>query len=622
MGGRIALRLIGTTDVHANIWSYDYYRDAPDVTVGLARAATLIAAARTEAANSLVLDNGDFLQGTPLGDYAAELLGKDPSAVHPMIAAMNHIGYDAAALGNHEFNYGLDVLDATLKDAAFPFLACNVFRPDGSPRFTPWVVLEREFLDDSGAQRSLKIGVIGFTPPQIVQWDQSELVGRASSQGIAETARRVLPELRRAGADIVVALCHSGISRSTPAPNEENAATALAEVGGIDALFAGHQHLLLPGDDFRGAPDVDAVLGKLAGVPACMPGFWGGHIGLIDLALVERETGWRVESARTETRSIYLRDGADLRSLADEDRTLVELTRSAHEATLAYVRAPVGELAAPIHSYFALISDDASVEIVNTAQRWYVERMAPHTPSLQRLPILSASAPFKCGGRGGPDYYSVVEAGAVAIKNVADLYVYPNGLRVVGVTGLQVREWLERSASLFRRIDGDVREPQTLIDRDAVSYDFDAFDGVTYEIDVTQPARYDDRGNVIAPQARRIVDLRYRGAPIDERAEFLVITNSYRASGGGSFPGCDGSTLVFEAPDNNRDILRRYIAETGHVDPRRQPNWRFAPWPAQLVVTFPTAPAAANEPPPSGLRLTPQGMGEGGFLEMRIELTA
>ena len=220
MAGAVRLRIIGTTDVHANILGYDYYRDKPDATVGLSRAATLIARAKSEVENCLLIDNGDFIQGTPLGDYAAERLAKDPEAIHPMIAAMNCIGYDAGAIGNHEFNYGLDVLDAALKRAAFPILSCNIFAPDGKPRFTPWVVLERAVKDESGLSRRLKIGIVGFTTPQIVQWDQSELSGRATTQGVAETARSVVANLRRAGADVVVALCHSGISHAPPSPGK------------------------------------------------------------------------------------------------------------------------------------------------------------------------------------------------------------------------------------------------------------------------------------------------------------------------------------------------------------------------------------------------------------------
>ena len=274
MGVGLRLRLIGTSDLHANIFAYDYYRDRPDETVGLSKTATLIAAARTEAANVLLLDNGDFIQGTPLGDWSAEAMQARPGAVHPMIAVMNHLRYDAGTLGNHEFNYGLDVLGATLASAQFPLLCCNIVRPNGDFYFEPYVVLERAMVDEAGASRNLRIGIIGFTTPQIVQWDQSHLTGRATTIGIVEAARLQVPRLRALGVDLVVALCHAGISKRPPAPGEENAAVALSGVDGIDAIVTGHQHLLLPGADFQGFPGVDADRGALNGVPAFMPGFW------------------------------------------------------------------------------------------------------------------------------------------------------------------------------------------------------------------------------------------------------------------------------------------------------------------------------------------------------------
>ncbi len=622
MGVGLRLRLIGTSDLHANIYPYDYYRDRPDETVGLSKTATLIAAAQAEAANALLLDNGDFIQGTPLGDYFAQTMRDQPGALHPMISVMNALGYDAGALGNHEFNYGLDVLEATLAGAKFPVLSCNIFKPDGGFYFEPFTVLEREMLDEAGARRKIRVGVIGFTTPQIVQWDQSHLVGRATTIGIVEAATLYLPRLRALGVDLVVALCHSGMSKRPPAPGDENAALALAGVGGIDAIVIGHQHLLLPGLDFVGFPGVDADRGALNGVPAFMPGFWGSHLGLVDLRLVEAQAGWRIDSATVALRPIYERDGDAIKAKVEADPTVLSAARAAHEATLTYVRAPVGDIASPMNSYFALVADDPSVQIVNAAQSWYVKRLAATVPALAGLPILSASAPFKCGGRGGPDYYTDVPAGPVAIKHVADLYVYPNGLRVVRVNGEILREWLERSASLYRRIDPQSRDPQPLVDNAFASYNFDVIDGVTYAIDVTQPARYDNDGEVVASAAHRIVDLRFDGKPIEPAQEFLVVTNSYRASGGGNFPGCDGNTIVFEAPDSNRDALVRYIVETGHVDPRSDDNWRFAPWPDEAIVTFETSPAAANVPPPARLSITSLGPAPGGFVAYRIKPNA
>jgi 2',3'-cyclic-nucleotide 2'-phosphodiesterase/3'-nucleotidase len=620
MSAGLTLRLIGTSDLHANVFPYDYYRDRPDDTVGLAKTATLIAAARAEVANALLFDNGDIIQGSPLGDYAATSMRLQRGDVHPMIAAMNALGYAACSIGNHEFNYGLDLLETTLAGANFPALSCNILRADGGLYFKPWLILEPTLRDDAGVERRLRIGVIGFTPPQIVQWDQSHLAGRATTVGVVEAARVHLPALRAAGVDLVVALCHSGISHTPPPrPGEENAALALAETGGVDALFLGHQHLVLPGRDFAGIDGVDSARGALHGAPAVMPGFWGSHLGVIDLALEPEGSGWRIASAKVEARPIYRRDGDAVAALAAPDEKVLDAARAGHEATLAYVRLPVGDIAAPLNSFFALVADDPSVQIVNAAQIWYVDRLAATLPALDGLPILSAAAPFKAGGRGGPDYYTDVAAGAIAIKNVADLYLYPNGLRAVKIDGATLREWLERSAGQFLRIDPNVATEQPLIDPAFAAYNFDVIDGVTYEIDVTQPSRYDADGKLVAPDAHRIRDLAFGGAPVDPRQLFIVVTNSYRASGGGNFPGCDGSTVVFEAPDSNRDAMVRYIVETRHLKPKSDGVWRFTPWPEHVVATFLTSPAAANAAPPKGVALTPMGAAPGGFIKYRLQ---
>ena len=619
MTAGLLLRLIGTTDLHANIFAYDYYRDRPDDTVGVAKTASLIASARAEIANALLFDNGDIIQGSPLGDYAALSMGLKRGQTHPMIGAMNEMGYAACAVGNHEFNYGLDFLEIALAGANFPALSCNVLRPDGSCYFTPWLILEPALSDETGAEQRLRIGVIGFTPPQIAQWDESHLSGRATPRGVAEAARAHVPALRARGVDLVVALCHSGVSRKAPQPGEENAALALAAVGGVDAMFLGHQHLLLPGPDFAGIEGVDVVKGALHGAPAVMAGFWGSHLGVIDLSLERAGAGWRVAAARVEARPIYQREGETVTALVEADARVLAAAQGAHDATLRYVRSPVGDIASPINSYFALVADDPSVQIVNAAQAWYVARLAKTSPALAGLPILSAAAPFKSGGRGGPDYYTDVAAGPIAIKNVADLYLYPNALRAVKIDGATLREWLERSAGLFRRIDPHSLAEQPLLDVNFAAYNFDVIDGVAYEIDVTQPSRYDSDGKLVTPDAHRIRALTFRGAPVDPKQFFVVVTNSYRAGGGGNFPGCDGSTIVLEAPDSNRDVMVRYIVETRHVEPKADGNWRFTPWPPEVVATFSTSPAAARAAPPASVTLTPMGAAPGGFIKYRVQ---
>lgn len=614
---RVKLRLMETTDLHVNVLPYDYYRDKPDETVGLARTAALIRGARAEAKNTMLFDNGDIIQGSPMGDWVAYKRGVKAGDLHPVFACMNELDYACATLGNHEFNYGLPFLGFSLSGAKFPFVCANLVKSDGSPLVKPWMVLDREVEDESGGKQRLRIGVIGFVPPQIMQWDQGHLAGKVSTTDIVDAARKHMLDLDKQS-DIVVALCHSGIDAGPRKGGDENAALYLAEVPGIDAIFTGHQHKVFPGKDFAGLPGVDAERGTLKGVPAVMAGFWGSHLGIIDLELEKRAEGWKVAQFRTEARPIYERRDRTVVPLAETDEAVATAVAGAHDATLEYVRQPVGESAVPITSFFALVADDPSIQVVAQAQAWYVQQLAAAQPALKGLPVLSAAAPFKAGGRGGPDYYTDVKAGPIAIKDVADLYLYPNTVRAVKVTGAQVREWLERSAGLFNRIDPARRDEQALINPDFPSFNFDVISGVTYRIDVTQPSRYRPDGTLAAPDAHRIVDLQFKGRPIDLEAFFLVATNNYRAGGGGTFPGADGTTIVLEAPDTNRDVLVRYIVETKSISPSAAGNWRFVPWPAETVVSFDTSPRAARATLPATVKLTVVGVGSTGFLRYRV----
>ena len=615
---RLRLRLLGLTDLHANLYPYDYYRDCPDSSVGLARAASLVAEARREAPNCLLFDDGDILQGTPLGDLAAEAIIADPRAVHPVIAAMNTLDYAVATLGNHDFNYGLEALERAYAQARFPVVCCNVRKSDGSPWFPPSIVIERAFVDESGAAHRLKVGVIGVAPPQIAQWDEAHVRGRLTTVDIVEAVGAELGELR-ARVDLIVVLCHSGISRLASTRGEENAGQDLAKLDGVDALFLGHQHLLLPGEDFVGLPGVDAERGTIHGKPAVMAGFWGSHLGIIDLRL-EMATGWRVVEAQVEVRPIARRD-EDGRAIAlvESDPSVLEAAKTAHEATLRHIRTPIGKLATRLQTYFALIGDSSTVDLVNAAQRAYAASLVAARADLASLPLLSAAAPFKCGGRSGPYAYTDIAAGPLAIKDVADIYPYPNNLRVVKVDGAALREWLERSASIFHRIDSGQPGEQPLLGPAFASYNFDVIDGVDYTIDVTQSARYDESGALVAPGAHRIHDLTFKGAPVDPNQPFLVVTNNYRASGGGGFPGCDGTSVVIEAPDANRDVLLKYVESRTEIAPKSNGAWRFAPWPSAVVATYLTSPAASDLPAPPGLKLTSMGLAPGGFLKLRVE---
>ena len=594
----VNLRLLETTDLHANIVPYDYYRDEPTDEFGLAKTATLIKEARTEAQNVLLFDNGDLIQGSPLGDYKARTDPLQEGEVHPVYKAMNLLGYDAGNIGNHEFNYGLDFLDLSLEGAAFPYVNANVYIDDGDDdpsndenAYTPYLILEKTVTDESGAAHDLEVGVIGFVPPQIMQWDRSHLLGEVVAKDIVETAEKFVPQMLEEGADLIVAIPHSGFGAAERQELAENASYQLSRVDGIDAILFGHSHSVFPSEAFADAPDVDLEKGTISGTPAVMPGFWGDHLGVVDLTLQGSEGAWEVVDSQSEARPIY--DAEAEEPLVEADQEVVEAVTAEHEGTLTYVRGSVAETSAPITSYFALVKDDPSVQIVNQAQTWYTKKAVQGT-EFEGLPILSAAAPFKAGGRAGPDYYTDIAQGTLAVKNIADLYIYPNTLKVVKLSGAQVKAWLEMSAGQFNQITPSAPADQPLLNADFPSYNFDVIDGVTYEIDVTQPPRYDAEGMLINEGSSRIVDLRYNGESVTPEQEFLVATNNYRASGGGNFPNLDGTTTVIDSPDENRQVIIDYLSEQGTVNPTADNNWEFAPVQEEVSATFEGGPDAQN----------------------------
>lgn len=270
----VDLRIMETTDLHSNMMDFDYYKDTATEKFGLVRTASLINDARNEVKNSVLVDNGDLIQGSPLADYMSAK-GLKAGDIHPVYKALNTLDYTVGTLGNHEFNYGLDYLKNALAGAKFPYVNANVIdAKTKQPMFTPYLIKDTEVVDKDGKKQTLKIGYIGVVPPQIMGWDKANLSGKVTVNDITETVRKYVPEMREKGADLVVVLAHSGLSADPYKVMAENSVYYLSEIPGVDAIMFGHAHAVFPSKDFANIKGADIAKGTLNGVPAIMPGMW------------------------------------------------------------------------------------------------------------------------------------------------------------------------------------------------------------------------------------------------------------------------------------------------------------------------------------------------------------
>lgn len=614
------LTVLATSDLHLDLCAWDYFGDHARPGAGLAAPAERIAARRTAMPNCLLLDNGDLMQGNPLGDALAATRPPGPGRPHPMIQALNLLGYDAMALGNHDFDFGLEFLGAALAGAEFPVLAANLHRLDGgAPLFGDWTILQRMVTDREGGQHPLRIGVIGLMPPQVTLWSGAALAGRIGTSPMLDTARRLVPRMIAAGAEVVIALCHSGIGEPDPpaGPDAEDVALAVAAVPGVDAVIAGHSHELFPQPGAPPRPGVDPQLGQLAGKPACLPGHSARHLGMLRLTLQRDPAGrWRSQGG---TGSLI-----DLRAdpvpvpqsggrLANAFETLCQ---RANTTTRRHLDRPAGHSAAPLTSFFSLASDCAATRMVARAMRWHVTRLLAEGP-LADLPVLAAAAPGRAGGRGGPANFTTLPAGLLRERDLAALCPFTDTIRALRVTGATLAEWLEHSAGTFRQIPPGARD-LPLVDPGRPFYNFDLIDGLTYRIDLQQPPRYDTLGRCIAPGHQRIRDLCHEGRPLDPAQEFILATTSFRAAGGGSYPGCGPDRQeVLARPTPVRAILGAYLAVNGPYVPASAADWCFVPMPGSTAL-LQTGPGAVHWLPRAGFEAA--GLDPEGFLSLRLTL--
>lgn len=592
---RLRLRILATTDLHGHLlpWDYDHARPAPGS--GLAATARLIAEARAEEPNAILVDNGDFLQGTALTDLAPGQPGPNP-----VIAAMNRLGYAAAALGNHEFSLGLPHLQAALAGAAFPVLSANLARglgptPLQDRLFTAATTLvDLALADRQGIGHPLRLGIIGFTPPQTLVWDGDRIGSGLVARGILDAARAHLPALRAAGADLILALCHAGLGPVDAVEGSEDIATALAAAGGIDAMVAGHAHRRFPDPGHPARPGLDPLRGTAAGVPTVMPGHAGSHLGIIDLDLLHSSAGWRVAAARARLRPAPPRP----------DQALAALAAPHHARTIALLDRQVGVSHRRLHSHFDRIADSAALHLVAEAQAAHVRARLAGTP-FAGLPVLAAVAPFKTGGRGGPGHVTDIPAGPLLHRHVLDLYTHPNRVAALHLTGQDIAGWLEQGARQFLTLSPASRDAP-LLDPEIPSFAFETIPALTWAVDLA------------APPGQRIRDLRLNGAPLDPAAGFVLATNSYRANGSGAFPGARPENRIAIGETPMHEALLAHLAR-GPVTGAFRPAWHFAPL-AGATALVPAAPAALALLDEPGLDLADAGPAPDGFRLLRLSL--
>ncbi len=601
-GTTVTLALMETTDIHANVLSYNYYALAEDTSLGLERTATLIQAARAENPNNVLLDDGDVIQGTLLADLQAVAAPIPCGATLAVHKAMNALKYDGGGMGNHEFNYGLPYLSQITNTdfgipgiskpagdcgaPAFPLVLTNVSGvASQKPIFRPYALLPRQFAalapDGGKLNVNLTIGIMSFVPPQILEWDQKNLQGKVAVGGVREAAQQYVPELRAKGADLVVALSHGGLDTGDYSPKMENGSYHLTGTG-IDALLIGHSHLIFPKGKEIGAAaldasfaalpagaKVDAVNGFVNGVPTVMAQSWGRRLGIIKLTLAYQAGKWVVQPANTtvESRGFKYTDG---KTVVAADPAISALVAGEHAATVAYARQPLGVATDfEMSAYFALAGDVSAIQLVNQAQLAYVKNVIvasadPALAAYKTIPVISCSAPFKAGRNGPTDFTDVAAGASVAaplglqVRNPGDLYLYSNNnLQAVKIKGADLKAWLEASAKQFAQIDPAKTAEQDLVPSYGTIYNYDVFyaenNALRYQIDVTKPV------------GGRVVALTYQDKAVADGDDFIVATNDYRAGGGGNVPGIDGSKTIIKSPDANQTVVSNYLQTLGRV---------------------------------------------------------
>ncbi|MGW2743423.1 bifunctional metallophosphatase/5'-nucleotidase [Streptomyces sp. NPDC001450] len=541
---RHSLTVMGTTDLHGHVFNWDYFKNAEYTdkagnAQGLARISTLVDQIRAEKGhcNTLLLDAGDTIQGTPLAYYYAKV---DPitakgGPVHPMAQAMNAIGYDAAALGNHEFNYGIETLRKFEDQLDFPLLGANaVDAKTLRPAFPPYFV---KTFHVPGA-RPVKVAVLGLTNPGIAIWDKAYVQGKLAFPGLEEQAAKWVPKLKALGADVVVVSAHSGSSGTSSygdqLPYVENAAANVAkQVPDIDAILVGHAHVEIP--ELKVTND---RTGKT--VVLSEPLAYAERLSVFDIELVFDKGRWTVESVSSKV--------LNSNSVADDPK-ITKLLSDEHAKVVTYVNQVVGSATATLTTVEARYKDAPIIDLITKVQEDVVKAALAGT-EYASLPVIAQASPFS--------RTSEIPAGDVTIRDLSSLYVYDNTLVAKLLTGAQVRAYLEYSAAYYVQTAADAAVDVEKLTNEGgrPDYNYDYVSGLSYDIDIAQPA------------GSRIKNLTFNGAALDDAQQFVFAVNNYRANGGGAFPHVASAKELWSESTEIRTRIAEWVTAKGVLDPK------------------------------------------------------
>ncbi|KLO22905.1 5'-nucleotidase C-terminal domain-containing protein [Marinitoga sp. 1155] len=517
----VNLVILHTSDLHGNIFPVNYATNKPYY-VGLGRVSTFYKMEKEKNPNVFLIDTGDLIQGTPLEYYHARI---DNGPVDPMVKVMNHMGYLASIIGNHEFNYGKKVLNKAISEATFPFLSANIVdRDTGKPVFKPYMVFD---------YKGIKIGILGLTTKFIPNWEDPKNIRNLDFYDPVEVAKKYVKILReKEKVDVLIVGYHGGFERdlNTGKPTEEltgenQGYQLLTEVPGIDVLLTGHQHR--------------AISGVYNGVAVSMPKNWGKMVGRIELTLDNSNGKWKIVSKKSELLNS---------KTVESDKEVLALVQDYEDKVQKWLDQPVGTAKGDFYVYDPLktrLADNALIEFVNRVQQTYSGVK------------ISSTALFNNDIKGW-------KSGPVTLRDINGVYIYPNTLKVLKVTGKDIKDAIERSADYFVLKDGKVEVNKSWVDPKPQHYNYDMWEGIRYIIDVNKSV------------GERVVWLEYEGKPVEMNKEYEIVLNNYRAGGGGGYSMFKGKPVVKEVMMEVSELMADYIMEHKVIEAKVDNNWYVA----------------------------------------------